>query len=649
MVGEDGQTREKTKLEKNNDNFHVTMKGKQPISKSMDESPKASTSSNDVSNNVDENETENVCSICRALGKTSVSISYCIECQENLCESCKNIHLVSKLSKLHNVIDRKKSQEGEAHSNKLFKLLSEYTHCTKHPENVLEFYCEEDNKFLCVTCYVAHIKQCQHVQEIKQISDHQESARVDICILVDDIMNFSQFTEQITEKLNTFKETDSHEKADIRSHLNGIRSTMNKLLDSLESNIQSQHKTLQKQNRKQQSKLQNQLNETRDVLKRNLSLIEELLKIGSDRQLFVAFHKISRELKEYELMIAEKCKSFTNNMCRISESLSLSVQLSMNSNNSESLAKIESIKSSPNFPLYKGGNWYSVEKLQTKTVKTRHDLYYGPFYSCVLYATNNNILLIDSRNGRCYLINEQWEMIATRSFMPSESEDVDFKRMPSSATVLPNGVLVVSVPEEKKIYFLDSENLAKLGCLNTKYKPRNIHALSNGDIAVTWDDPVAFGIISSEIVVSQWLVPNKLKVLHKVYMTEDKNGRPFNQFDSMAVDNWRSCVVQSCKDDSVVYCFDFEGNPKFCYRTPDLQQPNGLAIDKQGFIYICDEVASCIHVLNADGGLLQIIKEGCPPSPIAIGIDSDGLQFAVSNSGFGFAGCDITFFRIMNM
>ena len=319
--------------------------------------------------------------------------------------------------------------------------------------------------------------------------------------------------------------------------------------------------------------------------------------------------------------------------------------MSLNMNDVERLAKVEAQECSPDFPMYKRLSMNNVEYLETKTVKECQAYEYGPLYTCILYLTSN-ILLIDSRHGLCYLIDEQYDLTATRNFMPDESEDVDFKRTPSSATVLLSGDIAISVPEEKKIYLVNSESLTKLAHVNTKYKARVIHGLNNGDIAVAWDEPVAFGIISSTTCHTQWQLPNRLRVIEKVYITEDKNGRPFNHFDSIAVDDWRSCVVQSSNGDSSVYCFDFEGNPKFCYKNPDLVQPNGLAVDKNGFLYICDGETSCIHMLNADGVLVQMIKEGCPASPLAIAIAPDGQRFAISNSGFGFAGCDISFFHM---
>ena len=54
------------------------------------------------------------------------------------------------------------------------------------------------------------------------------------------------------------------------------------------------------------------------------------------------------------------------------------------------------------------------------------------------------------------------------NFTLDESEEVDFKHIPSCATILSSGEIAISVPKEKKLYLVDSENLTKLAHVNIK-------------------------------------------------------------------------------------------------------------------------------------------------------------------------------------
>ena len=308
----------------------------------MDVLSKTKTTSATHDSNGNENESANVCCIiCKELRKLAFAISYCIECRENLCEMCKKIHLVSKLSKHHNVIDRQTKVD-----------ISKYTHCFCENENVLEFYCEKDNVFLCVTCYLLHIKHCKHVLEIKQISAHQESTRENLTKLIDDTLNFSQFMEKIKDTLKTMKATEKNEIAYVNSQLKMIKAKVVELMENMEYSVQSKHRTLHQQNCKHRSNVLNQLRESRHMLRNNLSVIEELVDVGSDSQLFVASLKMNQELEEHERLVMEQCKSFKSNVFRITASKNLSELLSMNLNNTDGLAKVESNECSLALPLY---------------------------------------------------------------------------------------------------------------------------------------------------------------------------------------------------------------------------------------------------------------------------------------------------------
>ena len=100
----------------------------------------------------------------------------------------------------------------------------------------------------------------------------------------------------------------------------------------------------------------------------------------------------------------------------------------------------------------------------------------------------------------------------------------------------------------------------------------------------------------------------------------------------MAVDENRSHVVQPCTTDRAVYCFDFNGNPKFKYKGKDNFYPTGVAVDSNRSIFVCDNNNDAIHVISPTGNALCVIQmsEGFPISPLAIGFKKNGEEFAVT-------------------
>lgn len=64
-------------------------------------------------------------------------------------------------------------------------------------------------------------------------------------------------------------------------------------------------------------------------------------------------------------------------------------------------------------------------------------------------------------------------------------------------------------------------------------------------------------------------------------------------------------VIQLCTQEMAVYCFDFDGNPNFQYRESDLLYPGGVALDRDGNIYVCVNHANAIFVLSPSGGFIK--------------------------------------------
>ena len=77
----------------------------------------------------------------------------------------------------------------------------------------------------------------------------------------------------------------------------------------------------------------------------------------------------------------------------------------------------------------------------------------------------------------------------------------------------------------------------------------------------------------------------------------------------MAVDENRSLVIQPCNKDRAVYCFDFNGNPKFKYKGKDNFCPRGVAVDGYGSIFVCDYMNDAIDVICPTGNGLRVIQE----------------------------------------
>ena len=262
-----------------------------------------------------------------------------------------------------------------------------------------------------------------------------------------------------------------------------------------------------------------------------------------------------------------------------------------------------------------------------KSVKGNYQGSNDPTYDSLVYLPNNDFVLIDTYydEGHCILAKEDGTLVASRDFKYC-SDTSTGSRKPYCATVTKNGEIAVSIPKKKKICIISADKqLQSTFTASTKYKPKAIHGLRTGDIAVAFDDPVAFGIISFDDI------PEPTEKIH-VYFSHDKEGRKLKNFDYMTVDENRSHVIQPCNKDGAVYCFDFNGNPKFKYKNKDNFSARGVAVDGYGSIFSCDYYNNVIHVISPTGNAVRVIQqsEGCPENPRAIGFKKNGEEFAVA-------------------
>ena len=148
------------------------------------------------------------CDICMKIGKHGkvVASSFCMTCQENLCDDCCEIHKSMKMTMGH-----KLSPVGEVTEAMREKL--EASFCEKHPTKELEFYCQVCKVPICATCSITNHKS----HETCEISDTIEVFKKDFMKLLDDVnkikrsikgqsRNASEQIKAVTHNVDTVKE-----------------------------------------------------------------------------------------------------------------------------------------------------------------------------------------------------------------------------------------------------------------------------------------------------------------------------------------------------------------------------------------------------------------------------------------------------------
>src|SRR6218665_2289953 len=87
----------------------------------------------------------------------------CFDCQENFCEDCYKMHKAFKMSRNHKVL---KIDSGVGEDEAVKTLIN----CDIHRGKLLDYYCAECKKIVCVSCFVESHKEddCKDVNTVEE-------------------------------------------------------------------------------------------------------------------------------------------------------------------------------------------------------------------------------------------------------------------------------------------------------------------------------------------------------------------------------------------------------------------------------------------------------------------------------------------------
>ena len=579
-----------------------------------------------------ERKVQDGCASCKSLGRESKPTIFCLDCLEKLCQACSDICHTFKPMNHHKYIDIEKAFKNDDGS-KTISMLSEYLDptCDSHPNEAINYYCKDNGVFCCTACRYTDHKKCDSVLKLEELVEEEGTTQEKKFTYMSGLIsNLSKYAETIEYCATDYKK----QVKEIGRSFKEIRAKINQIMDSLEEALNDQAKAMAKKHALMTTEVTDSLKEMTGNLQEYKVLTETIETYGSQLHKNKIAKKLMCKIRDQESVMLDTISAYRFTELSLKPQNTLLEILQIGPNDTYKLAYVEKQAVYNRLPAYDGASLLEYDKI----TQTCHTLVQGnykggddPFYSSLVYLPNDNFVLIDTDNdeGHCILAKGDGTVVASRDFKYCVDTPTG-SRKPYCATVIKDGEIAVSIPDKKKICIISADKQLKSTFTgSTKYKPRAIHGLRTGDIAVAFDDPVAFGIISFDDI------PEPTEKIH-VYFSHDKEGRELKNFDYMAVDENRSHVIQPCTKDKAVYCFDFNGNPKFKYKNKDNFCPRGVAVDGYGSIFVCDSGNSAIHVISPTGNALCVIQEseGCPKNPRAIGFKKIGEEFAVTRGSW---------------
>ena len=125
--------------------------------------------------------TATICYPCRGRNIINTSVSWCMECEEELCFECTEYHTALKATRNHHVVDLKVKT---SYSSLLKKPSLFYE---KHKECEVEHFCVDHDELCCRDCLAKTHKSCVNTMSLDSASKDAKQSQL-----------FSDCQEQLT-------------------------------------------------------------------------------------------------------------------------------------------------------------------------------------------------------------------------------------------------------------------------------------------------------------------------------------------------------------------------------------------------------------------------------------------------------------------
>jgi len=179
------------------------------------------------------NESTVVCEVCELKRKTETTAAkYCVECQQNLCESCCEDHGIYRVLRDHKLVDL--DDLRGAGGEEVFRTTTAY--CTKHKDQSLTVFCRNCKIALCIVCHVTSHKQ----HDSMDISDVVKTFRQQ---MTTDMGSLSGGIGRLREMLESME----HQKEEFNEHVTLAKDAINKKADELMDELTSRKDIVLKQ------------------------------------------------------------------------------------------------------------------------------------------------------------------------------------------------------------------------------------------------------------------------------------------------------------------------------------------------------------------------------------------------------------------
>ena len=510
------------------------------------------------------------CDPCEYDHISKKAASYCQECAEYLCESCKTSHGKLKLTRSHKLLSGElmppKRSEGE-----MAVLDTVLCSCM---QNKVSVYCKEHCSLVCVNCNALHHRRCK----TSDIADESNDFDVDSTEETIGILN--ELNETITA-LQESREKDlnilSLEAKDCQDRAKQFREELSRNLERMEA------KTLLDINvfKTQETKTITQQIDTCKAAQNSLDTYSRKLQLAKEQH-------DKQGILMYNIQLSQAVKSFTT----ITEEITKEVyqpHISFECNQAINIAADQDLGTvrcnTSRIPQQKGFDEMSVTTGNKINVKLQSDAE-DAWISGSTFLSSGELILCDRNNNKLKLLDKNLQM----------KENMDLPGSPRDIAPVNQHQVIVTFPHKKYLQFIQVTPSLALGHkVDLGMECRGV-AVSRESIYISLAD-------SGECKIGISDLTGKQKLMIGPYNCSDGT-LLFKQPLYIDVLNDEKIFVSDIDEKSntsTVYCLESNGNVMYSVSDTSFKLCPGISVDENENLLLCDWKSHKVFLITKDG------------------------------------------------
>ena len=495
---------------------------------------------------------EKHCEPCARNEEDAEVTTFCMSCNEYLCELCTKYH-----AKILALNDHKILKLRDMETNETIPVLGIVNKCPKHQDEPAQLFCSVHEQPCCFKCGAIVHKKCTKVDEIKIAGQvMKETGTINslltetkafkeklLCAKAKEENNISEIEKKVDEERSYIDERFTL----TVKHLEGLK---NKYLDDLSSTLKKGRQVLQTEVER--------LDE--GVLGVDLCTraLEDALEAGDEIETVMKYHNAHA--------IFQNVKK-----CRLKETI-INIERSENSTwpdmlNIKSFAVANFVKREKFFDDFDVGN-IELSVFKEVTFDDDEDISYG------LLLSDGKFIFVDKGGQKCLIYDDQWNYC----------DVIELVSEPYGVAQCDEEIFVTTT-HSREIEVFSSRHFQKLRNISVPYIIYGITS-RNSNLYVTCGKKIL------KIDDKQNVKELKVDCTCHYHIITTKSG----------------LIIYSDSGKNVIVALTDEGDSAWEYRSPNLKHPAGLDVDSCDQIYVAGMKSNNVHVLSDTGTLIRLIE-----------------------------------------